>query len=245
MKLQANTWKRLAWLGVLLLSIPFLRAARTVRPAAPLPAHWHLPRELGAWKGERIYYSTDPDVRRAFLEDDIAAAGVCPVSGAPLSTISQAERGLLPHGVEIDRRLYEGPADLRRQVILLITGESREGIHRPEWCLAAQDIRVGERYFLKVPDPDGGRFAVGVYPLLARGAPARRRPQDYFVYWFEGPGVKTGYAFLRILRMGWDRLRTGRAQRWAYFSIQMSMPSHVADPDAYIRDAVQWLVANR
>ncbi len=245
MKRIRPEWKWGLWFGLLVLAVPLLRYSIDVKPAAPLPEHWRLPKTLGDWEGDRIYYSTDPDVKRAFTEQDIPVPGVCPDSGALLTTISPDERRLLPSDVTIDRRIYKGPTGSWRHVVLLITGESREGIHRPEWCLAAQDIHVGDRYFLQVEDPDGGRFAVGVYPLLARDAPEGAQPIHYFVYWFEGPGVKTAYAFHRILRMGLDRLRTGRAQRWAYFSIQMNVPRSVENPNHHITDAVRWLIKNR
>jgi len=230
----------IAWFVVLVLSVPVLHIASRVREADALPAAWSLPDSIGAWEGENLYYSLDPAVQQVFRDGDLIEPGVCPVSGAGLDTVSPRERVMLPRDVEIDRRLYHGPGGLQRHVILLVTGESREGIHRPDWCLVAQNVPIGPLFYLTVSGADGATFDVGVYPILARGAREDSRPIQYFVYWFEGGGVRTPYHGSRILRAGWDRLWTGRAQRWAYFSIQMTLPPGLTDPDGFIRDAVKW-----
>lgn len=233
------------WILLLAAAVPLLHTAGRIKPAGPLPERWRLPDSIGGWQGERLYYSTDPEVTRAFREEDILQPGVCPVSGAPLDTVSVAERRLLPSDVEIDRRLYRGPGGVFRHAILLITGESREGIHRPEWCLTAQGVRIGDRFHLTAEDEDGKPFGVAVYPVLPRNAPAGYRTDRFFVYWFEGPDAKTAYNLVRILRMGWDRIRRGQVQRWAYYSIQMNIPPGSEDASAAILEAVEWLVRNR
>jgi hypothetical protein len=219
-----------------------MHLAMRVKPADPLPPDWKLPVRIGDWQGEKLYYSTDPEVMRAFRERDIIDPGVCPVSGSPLDTISVAEKRLLPDDVEIDRRLYVNAEGRERLVIRLVNGESREGIHRPEWCLVAQGVRIGDLQFLNAKDQEGNDFKVAVYPILSRQS---TRPDRFFVYWFEGPDVHTPYNWVRILRMGLDRLRFGKVQRWAYFSVQAEIPPAVANTDAYIAETVQWLLAGR
>lgn len=232
------------WFVLLVVAVPLLHLATNVKPADPLPAAWHLPETIGDWRGTRLYYSTDPEVTQAFREADIIAPGVCPVSGAPLATVSAAERRLLPADVEIDRREYRA-GDLYRHVIMLVTGASREGIHRPEWCLAAQGVRIGTLRYLAATDAQGRRFDVAVYPMFLRQAPEAAQPNQFFVYWFEGPDAHTPYNWVRILRMGWDRLRQGKVQRWAYFSIQMNLPPGTADADTHIAGAVEWFLKGR
>ncbi len=227
---------------IVMVAVPVLHIASRVREAEPVPEAWSLPSSIGEWEGINLFYSLDPSVNQVFRDGDIIEPGVCPVSGGELDTVSPSERALLPRDVEIDRRLYRGPEGLQRHVIVLITGESREGIHRPDWCLVAQNVPIGNLSFLSVETANGETFDVGVYPILGRGASEESRPIQYFVYWFEGHNVRTAYNWSRILRAGWDRLRTGRAQRWAYFSIQMTLPSGLTDPDDFIRDAVQWFV---
>lgn len=233
------------WFVLLVAAVPLLHIAMRVKPADPLPTDWKLPEQIGEWQGEQLYYSTDPDVTRAFRERDIIDPGVCPVSGAQLDTISLAERRLLPDDVEIDRRLYVNPEGRQRLVIRLVNGESREGIHRPEWCLMAQGVRIGDLAFLDAKDAAGNAFKVAVYPIFPRGAPAGARPSRFFVYWFEGPKAQTPYNSVRILRMGLDRLLYGKVQRWAYFSIQADLPPSARNPDAYIAETVQWLLVGR
>ncbi len=235
---------RILWFILLLASVPLLHMASRVASPHPLPEDWRLPDGIDGWEGEPLYYSTDPQVLRAFRAEEIPVPGICPVSGAPLDLISAAERRLLPADVEIRRRLYTHPDGRQRLVILLVTGASREGIHRPEWCLTAQGVQTGTLRYQTVSDAAGEPFGVAVYPMLEDRVSGRIA--RVFVYWFEGPGgVRTPYNWLRILRTGWDRLRQGRAQRWAYFSIQMSVPPGVSDPDAYVSQAVEWLVKNR
>jgi hypothetical protein len=234
------------WFVLLAAAVPLLHLATNVKPADPLPPDWQLPETIGDWQGERLYYSTDPEVKRAFREADIIQPGVCPVSGTPLDTVSVAERRLLPADVEIDRRLYhEEGGDVYRHVIMLVTGASREGIHRPEWCLAAQGVRIGTLRYVAATDTQGERFDVAVYPTFPRQAPETARPEQFFVYWFEGPDAHTPYNWVRILRMGWDRLWYGKVQRWAYFSIQLNLPPGTTDADAYIAKTVAWLLKGR
>lgn len=234
------------WFVLLAVAVPLLHRAARVKPADPLPADWRLPETIGEWQGERLYYSTDPEVTQAFREADIIQPGICPVSGAALNTVSTAERRLLPADVEIERLLYrDDSGDIFRHVIMLVTGASREGIHRPEWCLAAQGVRIGTLRYVAANDAAGERFDVAVYPVYPRQAPESARPNQFFVYWFEGPDAHTPYNLVRILRMGWDRLRYGKVQRWAYFSVQINLPRGTTDPDAYIAETVEWLMKGR
>ncbi len=236
-------WHVILGILVLLSAIPVFHISSRVKPAGSIPAVWSLPESIGEWEGENLFYSLDPSVNRVFRDADIIEPGVCPVTGGELDTVSPAERALLPRDVVIDRRLYRGPEGLQRHVIILITGESREGIHRPDWCLVAQNVPIGDLSFLSVETADGERFDVGVYPIYPRGAGEHTRPIQYFVYWFEGvDNVRTPYHWSRILRAGWDRLWTGEAQRWAYFSIQMTLPPGLTEPDDFLRDAVKWFV---
>ncbi len=233
------------WFVLLVVAIPLLHIASRVAPAAPLPADWDLPEAHDGWQGETLYYSTNPEVTRAFREADIVTPGVCPISGAALDSVSAAERRLLPADVDIARRLYHDSHGRQRVVIRVVTGESREGIHRPEWCLTAQGVRIGSLQFIDARDALGKPFKVAVYPMFPRNAPDTAKADRFFVYWFEGPNAHTPHNLVRILRMGWDRLRKGRAQRWAYFSIQMDVPPGAALPDQAIADAVAWLLNGR
>jgi len=234
------------WFVLLVASVPLLHRAGHVEPADPLPAHWRLPDAIGDWHGERLYYSTDPAVTRAFRTKDIVQPGICPVSGAPLATISAAERRLLPADVEIERREYRQDDGMAyRHVIMLVNGASREGIHRPDWCLTAQGVRIGSLRYLTATDPQGHRFKVALYPMFPLQAPDSSRPNQFFIYWFEGPDAQTPYNWSRILRMGWDRLRQGKVQRWAYFSMQINLPPGTSDADAYIAESVGWFLKGR
>ncbi len=238
-------WPIVLWFVLLVVFTPLLHIASRVAPAAPLPADWDLPEAHDGWQGETLYYSTSPEVTRAFRESDIVTPGVCPVSGAPLDSVSAAERRLLPADVDIARRLYLDSRGSQRLVIRVVTGESREGIHRPEWCLTAQGVRIGSLQFVDARDAQGQPFNVAVYPMFPRNAPDTAKAGRFFVYWFEGPNAHTPHNLVRILRMGWDRLRTGRAQRWAYFSIQMDATPGTADPEREIANAVAWLLKGR
>jgi len=233
------------WFVLLLAAVPLLHLAMRVKAADPLPLDWVLPDAFEAWQGERLYYSTDPEVTRAFRESDILEPGICPLSGATLDDVSVAERRLLPADVKIERRLYQHPDGMFRHVIMLVTGASREGIHRPEWCLVAQGVRIGTLHYVEAADAAGNPMTVAVYPMFARQAPEGAPPNQFFAYWFEGPAARTAYNWARILRMGWDRLWSGKVQRWAYFSIQMNVPRGVNDTDAHIAEAVTWFLRGR
>ena len=231
----------LLWALLLLGAIPLWRLAIEIKPAETVPGHWRLPDSIGSWQGQTLYYSSDPDVRRPFTEEELAEAGLCPVSGAETATISPAERRLLPDDVEIERKRYRNETGDERTVILLVSGESREGIHRPEWCLAAQGLRAGDRRILQVADRNGQTFRVAVHPMMPQHVPDGYVSEQYFIYWFEGKNRRTPYSGERILRMGWERLRDGRVPRWAYVSLQLQAPAGVSDIDQHLAEAAGWL----
>ena len=231
------------WALLFLGAAPLWRMAIRIQPPGALPERWQLPERIGGWTGQTLYYSNDPDVRRPFTEDQLAEAGLCPVSGAEVDTISPAERRLLPDDIVIERKRYRNEAGQERTVILLVTGESREGIHRPEWCLAAQGLRAGDRRIVEATDRNGQPFRVAVHPMIPQRAPDGYVPDQYFIYWFEGRSSRTPYNGERVLRMGWERLRDGRVPRWAYLSMQVPVPEPPESPDLdrHLAEAAAWL----
>lgn len=144
--------------------------------------------------------------------------------------VSAVEREILPADTGYSRKTYVAVADPRRQVFLsiVLSGRDRTSIHRPELCLVGQGwtIADSERRTLAITDGEGN-FAGGRIPFtllrVKREFPAPRGresvPQLVAYFFIGADGVVGGHADM-VRRDAWNRVRHGRADRWAYLLMQ-------------------------
>ena len=144
--------------------------------------------------------------------------------------VSAVEREILPADTGYSRKTYVAVADPRRQVFLsiVLSGRDRTSIHRPELCLVGQGwtISESERRTLVMTDGGGNSVAGGIPATLLRvkrevPTPRGRESVPQLVaYFFVGAdGVVGGHADM-VRRDAWNRVRHGRADRWAYVLMQ-------------------------
>jgi len=109
-----------------------------------------------------------------------------------------------------------------------LSGRDRTSIHRPELCLVGQGwtISESERRTLVMTDGGGNSVAGGIPATLLRvkrevPTPRGRESVPQLVaYFFVGAdGVVGGHADM-VRRDAWNRVRHGRADRWAYVLMQ-------------------------
>ena len=144
--------------------------------------------------------------------------------------VSAVEREILPADTGYSRKTYVAVADPRRQVFLsiVLSGRDRTSIHRPELCLVGQGwtIADSERRTLAITDGEGD-FAGGRIPFtllrVKREFPTPRGresvPQLVAYFFIGADGVVGGHADM-VRRDAWNRVRHGRADRWAYLLMQ-------------------------
>lgn len=136
------------------------------------------------------------------------------------SAVTAVERELLPPDTGYARKLYVSLDDKRQQVFVsvVLSGQDRTSIHRPELCLVGQGWSIeGQsqtmfddqvpaallRLRRDVVTPDGAKVPV---PAL-------------FAYWFVGRDQVVATTFERMWQTALNRLRF-QPDRWAYVVVQ-------------------------
>jgi hypothetical protein len=182
-----------------------------------------LPPQVGAWRGEDIFFCQDEKCQRSFRTSQLAGKTVCPVCGGVLrQTWSLGESWLLPADTILLRKLYVHPSGQQLMVSVVVSGKEQVSIHRPEICLVAQGNEVAGRSTLTVP-------LEGRKPLHIRNLETFRRFRaqsgsmiecpEYFAYWFVGQRRETPYHLMRMAYTAMDRVFFSKAYRWTYVAI--------------------------
>jgi EpsI family protein len=131
--------------------------------------------------------------------------------------VSAVERAILPPDTGFSRRHYVSLQGGAHSVFfsVVLSGRDRTSIHRPELCL------VGQGWTLS--PAASGRLQVGnrmlpvtVLHTQQREPGAARSVHALVVYTFVSADAVVATHTQRFLRDAWNRLRHGRADRWAY-----------------------------
>jgi EpsI family protein len=138
--------------------------------------------------------------------------------------ISPVELEILPPDTGFSRRIYVALPDPRRQVLLsiVLSGRDRSSIHRPELCVEGQGWTIKGSFphgFEGVQT--GGRVLPATVLRLERpGANGAKPTPALLAYWFVSSETVVATHAERMWHGAWDRLRHGRADRWAYVLAQ-------------------------
>lgn len=164
----------------------------------------------------------------------LAADGVNPVAlpafvGADWigrrAEVTAVEREVLPADTGFSRRTY---VDLRHPghgvfFSVVLSGRDRTSIHRPELCLVGQGWTIASTTAQAFRRPGAGPESSLPATLLrtTRLLPGGNAPLPALVaYWFVDGDTIVGTHAERLWRDAWNRLRHGRADRWAYVLLQ-------------------------
>jgi exosortase len=162
------------------------------------------------------------------------AAGVNPVElpeflgavwmGRP-ADVTAVERETLPPDTGYSRKNYVRLGRSQEQVFfsIVLSGRDRTSIHRPELCLIGQGwtIRASEQRTMRLDGQE--EMAVTLLRIereTVRADGARVIVPAFFAYWFAGNDRVTATHRGMLLRGAIDRVRRGRADRWAYVVAQ-------------------------
>jgi len=140
-------------------------------------------------------------------------------------SVSAAELAILPSDTTFARKTYGPPGASPIERILcsiVLSGQEKRSIHRPERCLPAQGWRIESSRTETVPLASGRQLATTALLLerpitLPDGSSIQLH--SYFLYWFVGQNVTTASHTERILLTNWDLLVHRVNQRWAYVTI--------------------------
>jgi EpsI family protein len=131
--------------------------------------------------------------------------------------VTPIERAILPPDTGFSRRHYVSLQGGAHSVFfsVVLSGRDRTSIHRPEVCL------VGQGWTLSAPTFGTLRAGDRVLPVTLlhtqQGQPGTPRPVRALVaYTFVSADAVVATHTERFLHDAWNRLRHGRADRWAY-----------------------------
>lgn len=222
-KIQSEKYKytNITVFIILIFAFPYSRNMENISIIKKAPIKMQLPKIVAGWKGQRIYYSNSNTISRAILESETKEAGIDPITGEELSSASYQERIGLPSDTEIIKSIYTNNTGDELFVTLVLSGETRGSIHRPQWCISAQGYNIIATSF-----PCYRNYGDRKVALLELET-SNKKNKSFFCYWFIGQNHSTPYHTSRVLHMASDRIIKGHATRWAYISIFGKMSPHI------------------
>ncbi len=194
-----------------------------VRYSGKAGVHEALPETVGDWRGESLFYCLNTKCNRVLVESERGPDGKCPDCGGDVSSGSPIEWALLPADTKILKRLYTRSTSGDQVVVsLVLGGESRTSIHRPQICLVGDGREITRTKTITVPESGGGAVKATMLELLWRGQLSDGRwasQPSFYAYWFVAPGRQTARHDVRMFWMAYDRIVLGVTHRWAYIGI--------------------------
>ena len=220
----------LVLLGVVLVLTP---PARIVRGAGVGDA---LPTDVQSWQGHAVWYCQNAQCTRSFEEAELEAGQNCPECDSVLDRVALAEKTLLPAGTRITKRRYTSTMGDQYAVSIVLAGEERRSIHKPQRCLKGQGFAIVDKRVLKVPLGDGDTLNVMVLDLKPQGR--NPTPPASYAFWFSTTNVRTPFNWERVLRVAQDRIFLNRVPEWAYVGV---MTRRYPGSDAHLRRLERFL----
>jgi hypothetical protein len=186
-----------------------------------------LPERLGVIRGAQPWYCRNEQCL-FWVEDpatpaEPAAQPVCPRCRQPLFTVSLAEHTILPPDTRYLKRNYYDPLGGVYRVTVVINGESRMSIHRPELCLPAQGFYMERARIVPLALADGSTLHVKLVKARHGGSGARARAMGQ-AYYFVSAKHTTASHYVRILTSARERAFANRVTRWAMVTITADAP---------------------
>lgn len=153
--------------------------------------------------------------------------------------VTQVERETLPADTGYSRRLYVSVNDRREQVLIsiVLSGQDRTSIHRPEICLVGQGWSIGTREEAEFSDALGHVVPAALLRLqreVTRRDGARVEVPALFAYWFVGRDRVATTTAERLWYTALNRLRL-RPDRWAYVVARTVQLDGESEADARAR----------
>jgi hypothetical protein len=177
-----------------------------------------------------MWFCQNEDCLETHIEERSSDARACARCGGELLDIALAERRILPENTRILKKVYRDTSPEAFFVSVVITGDQRASIHKPQWCLPAQGHEIVATRKLDIPRDERDPLAVTVLELRKEASDQPRSAKHQhtaFAYWFVGDDRETASHLRRLYWMAGDRILRGVASRWAYVSV-----STQRDPDS-------------
>ncbi len=206
-----------------------------------------LPKQAGDWEGNELQYCHNPEAcdknyaNKGFLASELEIPDICPDCGEPLYPMSRAEYEQLPKDTEFVKSTYTNAAGTRVFASVVLSGTTRDSIHRPQRCLKGQGNLLDGEFTLEVPlegrDPLKVRVIKNHRTFQTAEGPITRH--SYYAYWFVGQDRETPYHLGRMFWLAWDRVIRSTANRWAYIAVSGEREEEGTEYEETIKDFVQ------
>jgi hypothetical protein len=140
--------------------------------------------------------------------------------------VTAIEREILPADTGFSRKVYVDLSDPTRHVLLsiVLSGRDRTSIHRPELCLIGQGWTLASTGGHTFAHPESGAdpFPATVLRVQreVRTPIGKVAVPQLVAYWFVGNQAIVATHWQRVMLDSWNRVRHGRADRWAYVLMQ-------------------------
>lgn len=157
--------------------------------------------------------------------------------------MTDRERAALSSDVTLNRMIYMAPSTRPTQASVVLSGESRRGLHIPEGCTIGQGWTITDREVipLKIGDHE---FSAGLLRVFMdvkdskSGSMVRRR--GIHVYWFQGVHHASAPSYYgHVFRTYWDAVFRNLNHRWAFVSFFTFLP----DSTPGVSDGLEELTA--
>jgi hypothetical protein len=135
--------------------------------------------------------------------------------------VSKVVLDWLPKDTTYGQRLYKSKDNFQIQANAVLMGKDRTSIHKPEYCLPMQGWAKISEQLTSIPISNPTSYDL---PVMRRDSRQTFKGKDgkeqsissVFIYWFVADSQFTANHRNLMWRIGYDLLRTGVLQRWAY-----------------------------
>ena len=132
--------------------------------------------------------------------------------------MNYAEKSMLPADTGLIRKYYERDGAQPISASIVLSGNDRSSIHRPQVCMTANGYEIANETLLRIPLGEG-RAPLEVMVLdMDRPRAGGGTETIYYAYWFVGKGRETASHIQRMVWMATDRIFRGISHRWAYIA---------------------------
>lgn len=203
-----------------------------------------MPSQVGGWMGHELRYCQEADCLAEFDAETLRDRTTCLRCGKPLFSMTKGERAGLPADTTIIKGRYTRADGATLVASIVLSGSDTASIHRPQFCLVAQGLRIMGTRAIPVKTDGGNSVDVMTLDLVPAHrvgmTVAERHWKGQYAYWFVGQGRITPSYVQMMLWLYWDRLVHGIAHRWAYISV---MGSQRTTPDELQRQMKDFISA--
>ena len=135
--------------------------------------------------------------------------------------VTKLELDWLPSDTTYGRRRYSFPDKTWIESSVVLMGQDRTSIHKPEYCLPGQGFTIDLREVVTIPIQQPHIYDLQVMKLTTSKTALDRNGREVpvrgvYIYWFVADGKLATHHLDRMWMMTKGLLSEGVLQRWAY-----------------------------